>query len=235
MPWLILGYVVLVLLVDGLAIGARGRPFGINWRIFLWRADGLLAQFDYFKFLFWLVVPLLWCAVMSFRVRGKTGEQVDGDWMRWDWGYFGFSRWKRIDIYLLIASVVIGVGCVLAILFIPALRDYYPSASDFSWGEKMRSLRTQLLWNVSWLPGWEFMHRYFLLRPLTARWPRWGWIAVPVLEAAYHIQKDPLEMAAMFVAGVFFTWWTVRRKNIMLPFILHGSVEVGLMAFLVLV
>ena len=79
------------------------------------------------------------------------------------------------------------------------------------------------------------MHRYFLLRPLSERWPRWGWVVVPVSEALYHLQKDPLEMAAMFVAGVVFTLWTSARKNLMLPFLVHAAVEAGLAAFLVLV
>jgi len=34
---------------------------------------------------------------------------------------------------------------------------------------------------------------------------------------------------------VLFTWWAVQRRNILLPLIVHASVEIGLMAFLVLV
>lgn len=217
-------YVFVVLLVDALAAtGARWRldvgvvDFTVNWSVFLWRGDGSLSQFDFFKFVFWLVIP----ATFSFRTL--------------DWGYFGFARWKRADVPLLIAMGAVGLACVLAILFIPQLREYYHSRADASWSEKLVALRQMALWNISWLPGWEFLHRYFLLRPFVERWPKWGWVVVPVSEALYHLQKDPIEMAAMFVAGIVFTLWTVARKNLMLPLIVHAAVEVGLAVFLVLV
>jgi len=230
MVWFVGAYVAVVLLIDTLAASGE-RQYGVDWRIFLWRASGPLAQFDYFKFLFWLAAPLVWCVAMHFAARGRS----DSSSMRWDWGYFGFSRWKRVDYYLLLILMALGVVCVAAILFIPALREYYPSSSRLPWDAKLSVLRRQLLWNISWLPAWEFMHRYFLLRPLAERWPRWGWLIVPLYEGAYHLQKHPLEALLMFGAGMVFTWWTLRRKNLMLPLIVHGSVEVGLMAFLVLV
>lgn len=222
--WWSLAYVFVVLLVDTLAAnGVRWRlDFGayemaVDWSVFSWRGDGVLAQFDWFKFLFWLVAPVAVC------FRGM------------DWGYFGFGRWKRVDVYLTLAMAVAGIACVLAILYVPQLREWYPSRAKWSWGDKAFDLYRQALWNVSWLPGWEFLHRYFLLRPFAERWPRWGWIVVPVSEALYHLQKDPIEMTAMFAAGIVFTLWTVARKNAMLPLLVHGTVEAGLAAFLVLV
>ncbi|MDZ4860247.1 MAG: CPBP family intramembrane glutamic endopeptidase [Candidatus Hydrogenedentes bacterium] len=234
MVWFIGAYVAIVLAVDTLAVMPDARQFGVNWRIFHWRADGLLAQFDYFKFVFWLVVPLVWCAAMA-RVARKYAPEAAQENMRWDWAYFGFSRWKRSDIHLLSVLTILGAISVLAILFIPALREYYPSSRELPWDTKLRHLRQFLLWNISWLPAWEFMLRYFLLRPFAERWPRFGWLVVPVFEGVYHLQKHPLEALLMFGAGLVFTAWVVRRKNLMLPLIVHGSVEVGLMAFLVLV
>ena len=200
--WWIAAYVFVVLLVDSLAAnGVRWRldfgafDFAINWTMFTWRGSGALAQFDYFKFMFWFVIPFALC------------------FWEMDWGYFGFARWKRFDVYLLLGMAAIGLLCVLAILFIPQLREWYPSRAKWSWGDKTFDLYRQALWNISWLPGWEFMHRYFLLRPLAERWPRWGWNVVPVSEALYHLQKDPVEMAAMFAAGVVFTLWTVARRT----------------------
>lgn len=222
--WFVCFYVFVVLLIDTLAANnVRWQlDFGvadltIRWSVFSWRGDGAFAQFDFFKFVFWFVVPVTLCLP------------------RMDWGYFGFARWKRADIYLLLGMVAIGIVSVLSILYIPQLREWYPSASRHSSGVKLSMLYQQMLWTSSWLLGWEFMHRYFLLRAVVEKWPRWGWLLVPVSEALYHLQKDPIEMAAMFVAGIAFTVWTATRKNLMLPLIVHGSVEVGLAAFLVLV
>ncbi|MCC6490869.1 MAG: CPBP family intramembrane metalloprotease, partial [Candidatus Hydrogenedentes bacterium] len=82
---------------------------------------------------------------------------------------------------------------------------------------------------------WEFLHRYFLVRPFSARWPRYGWLVVPVSEGAYHLQKHWTEMILMVAFSVALTWWTVRRKNALLPFLAHLFVEVELIAFMVLV
>lgn len=222
--WWVCAYVFAVLLVDSLAAnGVRWRldlgalGLSLNWSIFTWRGSGALSQFDYFKLLFWLVIPVALC------------------FWEMDWGYFGFARWKRADVYLLLGMAGIGLVSVLAILFIPQMREWYPSRANWSWNDKVFDLYRQALWNASWLPGWEFLHRYFLLRPLVERWPKWGWVVVPVSEALYHLQKDPIEMVAMFVAGVVFTLWAVARKNLMLPLLVHGAVEVGLAVFLVLV
>ncbi len=222
--WIVCIYVFVVLLVDTLAAnGVRWHfdlgaiDFTIKWPVFSWRGDGALAQFDFFKFVFWLVIPVALCLP------------------RMDWGYFGFARWKRADVYLLLGMVAIGIASVLSILFIPQLREWYPSASNKPFDVKLSLLYQQMLWTASWLIGWEFMHRYYLLRAVAEKWPRWGWLIVPASEALYHLQKDPIEMAAMFVAGIAFTVWTMTRKNLMLPLIVHGSVEVGLAAFLVLV
>jgi len=229
--WLVLAYTVVVLLVDALA--ANQVSAGIDWGIFSWRASGALAQFDYFKFVFWLLVPITWCVLTHrYAVRQESAAESS---LRFDPKYFSFAPCKRGDYILLAILVVGGMLSVLAILYVPALREYYPSASGMTAQEKFRLLQVQLLWNVSWLFGWEFLHRYFLLRPVAERWPKFGWVLVPIFEAIYHLQKHPLEMAGMFAVGVLFTWWAVQRRNILLPLIVHASVEIGLMAFLVLV
>lgn len=221
--WWVVAYVAAVLLIDALAannirwhLDAGAFHPVIHWNVFTWRGSGPLEQFDFFKFLFWLVIPVTLCA------------------RRMEWAYFGFARWKRTDIYLFFALAVTGLLCVFAILFIPQLREWYPSGSGLAWSEKRILLYRQTVWNISWLPGWEFLHRYFLLRPLADRWPRWGWVVVPIAEALYHLQKDPLEMAAMFAAGIAFTLWARARRNLLLPFLVHATVEAGLAAFQVL-
>lgn len=218
--WWVGAYVAMVLLVDTLAynrihwsIDLGFVDFSINWTRFQWTGDGALSHFDYFKFLFWFVIPFALC------------------FWEMDWGYFGFARWTRTDLYILAVLVALGLLCVGAIAFIPQLREYYPSTRTYPWEVRSRIIYGELLWNLSWLPGWEFMHRYFLLRPFAERWPRAGWLVVPLAEGLYHLQKSPLEIVAMVIGSILFTQWTLLRKNLMLPFFVHAAVEIGLILF----
>ncbi len=208
---LVAAYVFVVLLVDTLA--ALGVREPIDWRIFRWQsANG----FDWFKFITWFVVPFI------LSLRGM------------DWGFFGFKRWKRRDWALLAALGVLGLVAVLAINVFPSLREYYPSYRNAPWPQKWDVIARGLLWTFSWLVGWEFLHRYFLLRPFAARWPRYGWLIVPFSEGVYHLQKAPLEMTAMVVFSLVLTSWALRRRNALLPFLAHLMVEVELVLFMVL-
>ncbi|MCC6698615.1 MAG: CPBP family intramembrane metalloprotease [Candidatus Hydrogenedentes bacterium] len=211
-PALVAAYVAAVLLVDTLVAMRVRTP--IDWRVFSWTTEG---GFDLFKFVAWFVIPFLICLTTM------------------DWGWIGVARWKRSDTMLLAAIALLGMLAILGIMFIPALRDYYPSLSHRTWPEKWDSMMRALFWVASWLVGWEFLHRYFLVRPFSARWPRFGWLIVPVSEGAYHLQKHWAEMLLMVAFSVALTWWTVRRKNALLPFLAHLIIEVELIAFMVLV
>jgi len=205
-------YVAIVLLVDTLT--ALGIRVPIDWRhTFHWVSPN---GFDWFKFLAWFVIPF------ALSLRGM------------DWGYLGFNRWKRWDWFLLLGLAGAGCLAVLIIPHIPGLQNFYPSMSHLTWPEKREFLGQQILWNASWLVGWEFMHRYFLLRPFAARWPRFGWLIVPFSEGLYHLQKHPAETAGMVAISVILTWWALRRRNATLPFLAHLTVEVELILFLVL-
>jgi hypothetical protein len=208
----VLVYVSAVLTIDALAAGNVRTP--IHWGKFLWRSD---SNFDYFKFIFWLIVPI---AVSLPRI---------------DWQYFTFKRWKRVDAYLLIGLAAAGLLALFVIPLVPPLRAWYPSLAEASPGMKEHWVRTNAFWLVSWFPGWEFLNRYFLLRPLAERWPRFGWLLVPIAEGLYHLQKHWLE-TALSVAGSFaLTGWAAMRRNLLLPFLVHGAVEVGLVVFVLLV
>lgn len=217
-PWLpsgrrinrVLGYIVVVLVIDTLA--AQDFYFGIRWSIFRWQT---WFGFDLYKFVFWLVIPF----VVSIR--------------RFDRDYFTTKRWRPIDRRLLILASIVGVVAVCVIPFVPALRETYPGAGDASLGIRLGILGKGVVWNISWLLGWEFMLRYWLLRHLQGGLPRGGWILVPVIEFIYHLQKAPLEAAGMLVFGLVLTAWAVRRRNVLLPFIAHALVEMALLLFLV--
>lgn len=208
---LVAGYVLAVLLVDTLAALEVQTP--IDWRVFSWTSDN---GFDWFKFVTWFVVPFL------VSLRGM------------DRGYFGVARWKRWDWALLIGLGAVGLVAVLTINVFPSLREYYPSYSELPWSQKWEIVGRGMLWTFSWLIGWEFLHRYFLLRPFAARWPRYGWLLVPLSEGAYHLQKAPLEAAAMFVFSLILTAWALRRRNALLPFLAHLVIEIEVVLFMVL-
>lgn len=226
-------YVTAALAVDFLA--TRGASWPINWSVFRWnpyvlrtyaRALGIpdeivrsfcawpMQKFDFFKFLIWLLVPFL------FSVR------------RMDWGALGVRRWKRMDGYFLLALALAGLAAVLIIPYVPALRNTYPGMRDLAFPEKWAQLVVRSLWVLSWLLGWEFLHRYFLIRSAASRWPRYGWLLVPLSEGLYHLQKPSvLEAVGMVALSVLLTQWTLRRRNVLLPFLVHLTIEIELIVF----
>lgn len=209
---LALAYVVAVLGLDLLHAPRALHPASGQLAQFLgdWLRAPQLRQLDWYKLLFWFLAPFFLC-------------------LRWmDWGAFGLTRWKKADWWLLGGLVVVGLAAVLMVPHVEALQRYYPSMKYRPWGERLVFVQVQLVWVTSWLLGWEFMHRYFLLRHMNTLIPRFGWMAVPVVEAAYHITKHPAEMAGMFVIGVVFTYWCTRRRNILLPFLVHLAIELAL-------
>ena len=228
--WLVLAYVALVHTIDTCANLGVQRPF--DWRLFRWviGEGGILSAptehgvrlyalpgFDLFKFVAWLVLPL----VFSLP--------------RIDKAYFGWRRLRRIDAMLLLGFAVLGVLAVLTIVAVPGLRGYYPSLSGAAALDKWRYAWHTLIYILSWLTGWEFLHRYVLLTRLSQRWPRFGWLLAPLIEGIYHLVKHPLEMAGMIVLSLALTFWTLKRKNIAPAFWVHACIEIELLIFMLLV
>lgn len=242
-PLLCLAYVVVVHVMD---------TFGIlGWQ--------LRSGFDVFEFVAWLVLPLTFVVVSRDM----------------DWGYFGFKRWRRSDWMLLGIFAALGMLAILVIPLFPSLRATYHSKGQFSVLAKWQMASRGLVWNISWLPGWEFIHRYFLLRqvqqwgtnadwlavrakkalrgllglvPLRAAqrdtlldhlvglWPGgFGWLIVPLIEGVYHLQKPLMEAGGMVFLSLVLTAWTMKRQNILLPFLVHLAIEVGLLVYLLAV
>jgi len=229
-----IAYIAVVLGVDVLA--TRGVSWPINWFVFRWNpyvlrtyARGLgipdeimgpfcswpLQKFDFFKFLFWFLVPFL------FSIRGM------------DWGALGVRRWKRRDGYFLLGLALAGMAAILIIPYVPALRQTYHSMGHLAAPEKWTQLFIRGIWVISWLLGWEFLHRYFLLRPVAVQWPRYGWLLVPLSEGLYHLQKPGIEALGMVALSVVLTQWTLRRRNVFLPFLVHLTIEIELILFLI--
>ncbi len=204
-------YTVVVHGVDTLA--AWNVSAGVDWSLMRWQTS---FGFDVFKFAAWLLLPFvaLW-------------------WLgRIDWGYFGLRRLRRLDLLLLAGLVLVGLLAVLSIRLLPGLEAWYPGMGGQSWPQKMAFLGFNLAWIASWLVGWEFLHRYALLTSSERVWPRYGWLAVPIIETVYHLQKHPLEMAGMAAFSLLLTYWAKTRRNVLLPFLAHLAVELEVVLFM---
>ena len=205
--YFVAAYVAAVLAVDTLA--AQQVRCVIAWRMFRWQgANG----FDWFKFVFWFVVP------------------VALSWRGMDWGCLGWGRWRGRDVALLIALVGLGAAAMLVIPLVPSLRATYSGLGVNHW----HAASWYLVWTASWLVGWEFLHRYFLLRHVQGVWAGFGWLLVPLSEGLYHLQKSWIEALGMVVFSLCVTPWALRRKNALLPFLAHLIIELELLAFLAL-
>lgn len=164
---------------------------------------------DLFKFTAWFLIPFVFCLP------------------RMDWGYFGIKRWARSDYYLLAIVIVIELLAVLSVRLFPTLRAALPNLRN-------ESAIEFTLWNLSWLVGWEFMHRYLLVRRLSVSCPRLGWLLIPVYEGAYHLVWPSLLMpAGMVLFSLIATYWSLKRRNSLLPFLAHLIIECQLTVFLI--
>jgi hypothetical protein len=243
---LLIAYVAFVLTADTLATLRVAWPFAwADW--FAWRpkhlapyllplvpgesldravAGFLLSprtnQLDLFKLTIWFLVPVL----VSWRFM--------------DWGAWGWNRWRGRDWALLALAGIGGVVAVMLIPYIPGVSELYRPATRLSTGQKVLVVAGYHLWCLSWLPGWEFLHRYVLLAALGKFFPRhgWGWLVVPLLiassEAAYHLVKPWPETLAMFGFGMAASLWAYQRGNFLLPFLAHYLIELALVLFIVL-
>lgn len=230
----VVAYVAVVLVYDTFV--SLGDVRTINWAVFAWRPAHLAAllqpflgrgltqwlhaplleRFDLFKLTAWGIIPFLLCL-----------------W-RLDTGWFGLDRWRRSDRTLLLVACILAVAAVGLVRFVPQLAEIYPAApSSLAFSKRLLLFGGGLLWVVSWLPAWEFLHRYFLLRRVSADFPQYGWLVVPLSETLYHLQKPPLEMAGMLVFSLLATWWTLKRRNLLLPLLVHLVIEIALQVLLV--
>lgn len=208
-------YACAALLADALA--TQGVQVPIDWTILIWRNSN---HFDFFKFTFWLLLPFLVC------LHGL------------DWGWYGLKRWARLDWWILIAGLMVGAAAIVVASLEPSLQRVYGGIAYASAQEKWTFVEEQLIWTFSWLLGWEFLHRYFLPKALAHNLPRRGGVAamilIPCSEGLYHLQKPLLEAGGMVLFSLASTWWVLRRRNALLPLIIHLAIECQLIAMRVI-
>lgn len=181
-----------------------------QFHFFQWQSS---SGFDYYKFIFWFIVPFL----LSLKNIRKN--------------YFSFTSLKKIDVYLLLGLFILGGLAVSLVPFIEELKSYYLVETPLSTKEKFELLSYQSFWIISWLVGWEFLHRYYLVTRLH---PKQALIIIPIIESLYHITKPTLEMMAMFFFSWLLTYWTTKRQNWLLPFIAHLFVEIALVTLVLM-
>jgi hypothetical protein len=203
-------YAVFALTVDSLA--TNHTRWVIDWSIFYWR---LKNGFEMSTAILWLGIPVLLM------------------WRDLDLRVFTFGRWKKTDAWLLIALMLAGACGVYLIKFIPVLNQYYQPQSHLSSAMKWSYALSNLIWLSSWLIGWEFLHRVFLMQYLQAVLGKIGPCFIPGFEFLFHLQKSIPEAIGMLLLSIVLTWWSYKRKNVLLPFLAHLSIEVTLLAYLI--
>jgi hypothetical protein len=207
--WIIL-YVALVLGVDTLAY--EEVHWLIDWTLFRW----VWGDVEVFKLVFWLFIPLAF------------------SWKNFDRGWYGLARWQAADLILLLTLAALGGLVLMLVPLIPELREGYTGVGGMSAEIKREFVIGLAIWNLSWLPAWEFLMRYVLLRTATARWPRFGWWLVPLVEGIYHLQKSLPEALAAVAFSAVLTYWAFTRRNGLLPLVAHLIIEIELVALMLI-
>lgn len=195
------------------ALWPQLKAWGVSLSSLSWMLVPAGQSFDLFKFCFWLLLPLLCCL-----------PWLDGGWL-------GAGRMEARDWLGLLVIAALGAVVMQLIPWVPELRQQYPGLSFLPAGVKQEYLIAQLLWLASWLLGWEFLHRYLLLRAGLSLSARWGWLLVPVVEGLYHLQKPMLEMLGMVALSVVLTQWTVRRRTLLPALLAHLLIELELLLY----
>jgi hypothetical protein len=203
-------YAVFALTADSLS--TNHTHWLINWSRFYWRFK---SGFELSTAILWLGIPVLLM------------------WRDIDIRVFTFERWKKTDAWLLIALMLLGACGVYLIKFIPALNQYYQPQSHLSSAMKWSYATGYLIWLSSWLIGWEFLHRVFLMQYLQAVLGKIGPCFIPVFEFVFHLQKSIPEALGMLLLSIVLTCWSYKRKNVLLPFLAHLAVELTLLAYLI--
>lgn len=225
-PWvtkLVIVYVTAALGADTLVATGVNWPF--HWQELAWRPGTLhssldvapWSRFDLFKFSFWFLVPFIAC------LPGMN------------WRYLVRGPWKRGDVAFVGALTILGMGAMFLIPLVPALKAIYPDMGDLSTVQKWDFFSSRMVWTLSWLIGWEFLHRYLLLGAAQKAWPKWGWVIVPLSETLYHLQKPGLEAVGMMAFSVVLTLWCMKRSNWLLGFLVHLIIEVELLIFMTMI
>jgi membrane protease YdiL (CAAX protease family) len=145
--------------------------------------------------------------------------------------FFSFNKVKKVDYLILFLIVSVGICSMFVIPHLDVLKDYYVSDYKLSSNEKYQYLKYQIIWIFSWLIGWEFIHRYLVIKSFNKKKIYHALWILPILEGFYHINKPWPEMLAAFAFSWILTKWTLKRSSVLFPLLAHLIIELELILF----
>ncbi len=140
---------------------------------------------------------------------------------------------KNAQIYF---TAILILAPILFVAF-PLFEAYpknYPQYQDalIPWSEKAERF---LIFTLSTLPAWEFLHRGFLLYGLRsilakAKVDETTAVSLTILivtmsEALYHLVKPDIEAFGMLAFSPVLSWFALRTRSIWVPIALHLYIE----------
>ena len=160
---------------------------------------------------------------------------------------FGLGR-PQIDKKLGKTLAVIFILLILAFVSIYFFQDYfnyYSKSFRSTDGQKISRLLNFMIFTSSTLTAWEFFHRGFLLRGLTAVLAEREHISLEksqmiavcivwVFEVIYHFIKPGIEAVGLLVGSPILSYLAIRTKSIWIPFLIHLFVEILFISILLL-
>ncbi len=172
------------------------------------------TNYNAFRFVFWFIIP---CILFFLTLYIHPIRKDYRDWLNPKYV-------NRKDVILVISITVCFMLVLLFMPYIPGVNTYYRQGNF--------NLFNYSLWLIAWLPGWELMHRVLLLMQAEQIHKRWAWLMVPMLEGIYHYGKPVLEVMAMFGFSFLMCWWTMKRRNALVPITAHLLIELLLGVYL---
>ncbi len=146
----------------------------------------------------------------------------------------GAPKIDRSTGVILAAGAVALIVAFAGIYFLQGYFDYY--ASSFRGPAPLARLYRFMLFTGSTLPGWEFLHRSFLLMGILhvlkerdgipdATAARIAVGVVWIFEVVFHFIKPGVEALGMLAGSPLLSWLALRTGSIWLPFLAHLFVE----------
>lgn len=157
----------------------------------------------------------------------------------------GLPRVDSRAARVVIAGAALLVAAFAGIYFMSGYFSFYDGSFAGADGGRTGRFANFMIFTASTLPGWEFLHRGFLLMGL--RYALAGRDAVPektaaliavaivwVFEVVFHFTKPPLEALGLLVGSPLLSWLALRTRSIWLPFLFHLAVEILFILSLIL-
>jgi len=217
--------VLAVLLADSLAYHqTQFSIFGfqldwgqLNWKLEQWRESRsffrqTLAYFDWFKFIFWFLLP----GAIFYRYFWKLNRSI-----------------TAADLKTLLIGVFISSLIVASISIIPSLSEYYQTVGAATLETRFAYVSAQLAWTISWLLGYELMLRAGLPSAIRCFFDLDKTkiilfaLSIGFLDSFYHViqLKDPVESIGIGIFGFWGASWVLKGRSVWVPILIHASIE----------